>query len=328
MKRIAVLDDYQGAAAALDCWARLQGRAHIDFFREAAANEATLAEQLRDYAVIVPIRERTRFPGSLLARLGKLELLALTGRHSGHVDLPTATARGVLVTETEGSGASAFELAIGLLLAAVRRIPQEDRAVREGRWQTGLGVELAGKTLGILGLGRIGTRMAAFGRLLDMRVLAWGPTLTDERAQAAGARRVALETLCRESDVISIHLRLGETTRGLLTARHFALMKPTAYLVNTARGPIVEELALLEALRTRRIAGAALDVYDVEPLPADHPLRSLDNVVLSPHMGYVTAEAYRLFFGQAVDAIDHYLRGQLPPRALNPEALRHRPPAA
>lgn len=325
--RIAVLDDYQGAAARLDCWAQLAGRATVEFFRDPTPDEATLALRLRDYKVIVPIRERTRFPASLLAKLPALELLALTGRYSGHVDLAAATAQGVLVTETEGSGASAFELTIGLILAAVRRIPQEDRAMREGRWQLSLGLELAGKTLGILGLGRIGSRVAAFGRLLGMRVLAWGPTLTPARAEAAGAIRVPLEELCRESDVISIHLRLSEATRGLFTARYFDLMKPTAYLVNTARGPIVDERALVEALRTRRIAGAALDVYDVEPLPADHPLRALDNVVLSPHMGYVTAEAYRLFFTQAVESIDLYLRGEVPPRTLNPEALERRRPA-
>lgn len=324
--RIVVLDDYQGGAAALDCWARLADRATVTFLRQPAPNEDVLVERLRDYAIVVAIRERTRFPKQLLARLPALELLALTGRYSGHVDLAAATALGILVTETDGSGASAFELTIGLMLAAVRRIPQEDRAMREGRWQTGMGVELAGKTLGIVGLGRIGTRVAAFGRLLGMRVLAWGPTLTDERAIAAGATRLGLDELFRESDVVSIHLRLSETTRGLITARHLALMKPTAYFINTARGALVDEAALVEALRSRRIAGAALDVYDIEPLPADHPLRSLDNVVLSPHMGYVTDEAYRLFFRQAVDNIDAYLRGERPPRALNPEVLERRRP--
>jgi phosphoglycerate dehydrogenase-like enzyme len=228
----------------------------------------------------------------------------------------------VLVTETEGSGASPVELTMGLILAAARRIPQEDRALREGRWQTGVGVELRGKTLGILGLGRIGGRIAAFGNLLGMRVLAWGPTLTDERAAAAGVTRVSLETLFRESDVVSLHLRLSEMTRGVVTAALLALMKPTAFFVNTARGPLVDEAALVATLRARRIAGAALDVYDVEPLPVDHPLIALDNVVLTPHVGYVTGEVYRIFFRHVVEAIEAYLDGTLPPRTVNPEVWR------
>lgn len=196
--------------------------------------------------------------------------------------------------------------------------------MREGRWQTGIGVELSGKTLGILGLGRIGSRIAAFGKFLGMRVLAWGPTLTEERAAASGVTCVALDTLFRESDVVSLHLRLSERTRGLVTARHLSLMKPTAYLINTARGPLVEEAALVAALRGRRIAGAGLDVFDVEPLPANHPFLTLENVVLSPHKGYVTQEAYHVFFRQVVESIEGYLDGNLPLRALNPEARERR----
>lgn len=321
MTRIAVLDDYQGVVSSLPCWARLDGRAAVEIFRHAPASDAARADELRGFSIVVPIRERTQFSGSLLRRLPDLKFLALTGRNSGHVDVAEATALGILVAETEGSGASAFELTIGLMLAIARRIPREDRGMRDGRWQTSIGVELAGKTLGILGLGRIGTRVAAFGRLLDMRVLASGPTLTDERASAAGATRVAIDELFRQSDVVSVHLRLVERTRGIVAARHVSLMKPTAFLINTARGPLVDEAALIAALRERRIAGAALDVYDVEPLPAVHPLRSLDNVVLSPHMGYVTAEAYHLFFTQAVDNVVRYLDGQMPFGALNPEVI-------
>jgi phosphoglycerate dehydrogenase-like enzyme len=325
MKRIAILDDYQAAASSMPYWERLRERATVEEFRDTLTDEAHLAERLAPYEVLVLIRERTRFPASLLVRLPRLEVLALTGRNSGHVDVAAATDRGVLVTETEGSGSAAIEHTIGLLMAAVRRIPQEDRAMREGRWQTGLGVELAGKTLGILGLGRIGGRIAAFGKLLGMRVLAWGPTLTDERAAASGVTRVPLETLFRESDVVSLHLRLSERTRGLVTAEHLSLMKPTAYLVNTARGPLVNEAALVTALREGRIAGAALDVFDVEPLPRGHPLLALDTVILSPHMGYVTREAYHHFFRQVVEGIEHYLDGRVPPHTLNPEAMAHRP---
>jgi phosphoglycerate dehydrogenase-like enzyme len=324
VKRIAVLDDYQGAVLSLPCWARLTGRATVDAFRDTPASEGELAGRLRPYEIIVPIRERTRFTASLLERLPGLELLALTGRNSGHVDVAAATSRGVLVTETEGSGASAVELTIGLILALVRRIPQEDRAMRQGLWQTSLGVELAGKTLGIVGLGRIGSRIAAFGRFLDMRVLAWGANLTDERARAADASRASLDDLFRESDIVSVHLRLSERTRGLISAHHLSLMKPTSYFVNTARGGLVDETALIAALRERRIAGAALDVYEIEPLPPNHALLSLDNVVLSPHMGYVTREAYQLFFSQAVESVQSYLDGRLPPRALNPEAMAKR----
>jgi len=308
-------------------WERLRERATVEGFRDTLTDEAQLAQRLAPYEILVLIRERTRFPASLLARLPRLEVLALTGRNSGHVDVAAATEQGVFVTETQGSGSAAIEHTIGLLMAVVRRIPREDRAMREGRWQTGLGVELAGKTLGILGLGRIGGRIAEFGKLLGMRVLAWGPTLTDERAAASGVIRVPLETLFRESDVVSLHLRLSERTRGLVSAEHLSRMKPTAYLVNTARGPLVDEAALVAALREGRIAGAALDVFDVEPLPRGHPLLALDNVVLSPHMGYVTREAYHHFFRQVVEGIEHYLDGRVPPHALNPEAMAHRPGA-
>ncbi len=323
-KRIAILDDYQGTVPWLPYWSRLAGRASLDVFRDTLASEEGLARRLGPYEILVLIRERTRFPASLLERLPALELLALTGRNSGHVDVAAATARGVLVTETDGSGVAAVEHTIGLLMAVVRRIPQEDRAMREGRWQTGLGVELSGKTLGIPGLGRIGSRIAAFGQFLGMRVLAWGPTLTDERAAASGATRVPFDTLFRDSDVISLHLRLSERTRGIVTAHHLSLMKPTAYLINTARGPLVDETALIAALRDGRIAGAALDVYETEPLPPDHALLALENVVLSPHVGYVTREAYDLFFRQVAENIESYLEGNLPPRTVNPEAMMRR----
>ncbi len=321
MKRIAILDDYQGTVLSLPYWSRLSGRAELDAFRDTVSSEDGLVRRLGPYEVLVLIRERTRFPASLIERLPALELLALTGRNSGHVDVAAATARGVLVAETDGSGVAAMEHTIGLMLATVRRIPQEDRAMRAGGWQTEIGVELSGKTLGILGLGRIGSRIAAFGKFLGMRVIAWGPTLTGERAAASGVTYVPLGTVFRESDVVSLHLCLSDRTRGLVTARHLSLMKPTAYLINTARGPLVDEVALVAALQEGRIAGAGLDVFDVEPLPAGHRLLTLDNVVLSPHMGYVTQEAYHIFFRQVVENIEHYLNGQLPPRTLNPDAM-------
>ncbi len=323
-RRVVVFDDYQGVVLSLLYWTRLTGRVSVDIFRDTQTAEDALVERLGGYEIVVPIRERTRFPASLLERLRALRHLAMTGQNSGHVDVATATDHGILVTTTEGSGASAIEHTIALMLALVRRIPQEDRAMREGRWQTGLGIELAGKALGIAGLGRIGGRIAALGRFLDVRALAWGATLTDDRAAAAGVGRVALDDLFRESDIVSLHLRLSDQTRGLVTARHLSLMKPTTYWVNTARGPLVDEAALVAGLREKRIAGAALDVYDVEPLPPNHPLLALDNVVLTPHTGYVTQEVYHRFFRQVVENIETYLNGEIPVRALNPEVLRRR----
>jgi len=319
-KRVAILDDYQGEVLALADWRRLEGRAAVDLFRDTLKPEDALVARLAPYQIVVPIRERTRFTGSLLKRLPALELLALTGRNSGHVDVAAATAAGILVAETEGSGAAAIEHSIALLMATVRRIPQDDRRLRDGGWQTGFGLELAGKTLGILGLGRIGGRVAAFGKFLGMRVVAWGPTLTDDRARAAGVERMELDRVFGESDVVSVHLRLSDMTRGVVGARQLAAMKPTAYLINTARGPLIDEAALLSALGQRRLAGAGLDVFDEEPLPQDHPLRRIDTVVLTPHTGYVTREAYQAFFAGVVDNIDRYLRGAMPARCLNPQA--------
>jgi phosphoglycerate dehydrogenase-like enzyme len=317
MKRIAIIDDWGGMVSGLPIWQRLEGRARIDAFGDTLASEDALAERLAPYEIVVPTRERTFFRAGLLGRLPALRMIAIGGRWTGQVDLAAAAAKAIVVTDTEGSGVNAFEHTVALMMALVRRVPQEDRATREGRWQTPpIGVDMDGKTLGIIGLGRIGGKMAAFGRLLGMRVLATGITLTDQRAAAAGATRVDLDTLLRESDVVSVHYRLSDKTRGLITARHLALMKPGAFLVNTARGPIVDERALVEALRARRIAGAALDVFDVEPLPKGHPLLALDNVVLTPHLGFVTAEGYGIFFGQATESILAYLDGKTPPRVV------------
>lgn len=322
--RAAVLEDYQDVVRKLPYWEQLRGRVDVDFYSDAVTAEALLLKRLEPYRILIPIRERTRFPAATLDRLPHLELLALTGRNSGHVDVAAATRRGVLVVETGGSGASAIEHSIGMIMAVVRHLPQEDRTMRTGRWQTTMGIDLAGKTLGVVGLGRIGGKIAAFGTFLGMKVLAWGPTLTAERAAAGGATYVPLDRLMAESDVVTLHTRLSDMTRGLITARHLALMKPTAFLVNTARGPIVDEAALVKTLRDRRIAGAALDVFDVEPLPANHPLLGLDNVVITPHIGYVTSDAYDIFFKQTVENIVGYLDGKTPARALNPDALRNR----
>jgi phosphoglycerate dehydrogenase-like enzyme len=310
---LAILDDYAGLVHALPHWARLDGRVTVTSFDDTLSDDVALARRLQPFDVVVGIRERTRFSAALLARLPNLKHIALGGRHTGQVDLAAASTRGIVVSQTGGSAVNATELTIALITAVVRRLPQQDRSLREGRWQTSLGVDLAGKTLGVVGLGKIGARIAAFGTFLGMRVLATGITLTPERAAQAGAVMVDLDTLMRDSDVVSLHLRLSDRTRGLITARCLALMKPTAYLVNTARGPLVDEAALVAALRDRRIAGAALDVYDVEPLPTSHPLLALDNVVLTPHVGFVTREGYDVFFSGVVDNVEAWLAGKPPP---------------
>ena len=322
IKRLAVLDDYQGAGFAQPYWKRIENRIELEGYRDTLHDEERIVERLRPYQILVPIRERTQFTARVLGQLPQLELLSLTGKNSGHVDLAAATAHGILVTQTEGSGATAIEMTLALILAMAHRVPQEDRAIREGLWQTGIGFDLAGKTLGVIGLGRIGSKIAAFGNHLGMNVLAWSANLTPDKASAAGATYSPLDDLFRQSDIVTLHLRLSERTRGIVTARHLALMKPTACLVNTARGPLLDENALVAALRDARIRGAALDVFQTEPLPVNHPLRSLENVVLSPHMGYVSAESYDQFFRLAVENVEAYLDGRVPAGALNPEVLQ------
>lgn len=313
-----MLDDYQGAAEGDPHWGGLPAGVEPVFFRDHLSAEAAVVERLRPFEVVVAMRERTPFPASLLGRLPNLRLLVTTGMRNRSIDLAAARERGIVVCGTEGTTRrSTAELAWGLILAVTRRISEEERAVREGRWQTTVGTELAGKRLGLLGLGRIGTQMAGIGRAFEMEVVAWSQNLTPEAAAAAGATRVEKEELLATSDVVSIHLVLSDRTRALIGARELAAMRSTAYLVNTSRGPIVEEAALVDALRRGVIAGAGLDVFEEEPLPLDHPLRSLPNAVVTPHLGYVTRETYAEFFAGIVDAITQWLAGT-PVRQLMP----------
>jgi phosphoglycerate dehydrogenase-like enzyme len=324
VKKVALLDDYQGAGISQPYWRRLAARIALEGFRDTLYDETELVERLHPFQIVVPIRERTHFSARILQHLPALELLSLTGKNSGQVDVAAASEQGILVTQTEGSGPSAIEMTMALMLALAHRVPQEDRAVHLGSWQTGIGFDLSGKVLGILGLGRIGTRIAAFGNQLGMRVLAWSANLTEQKAAAAGAIYAELDDLFRQSDMVTLHLRLSERTNQIVTARHISLMKTTACFVNTARGQLVDEAALVEALRAGRIRGAALDVFQTEPLPVDHPLRSLENVILTPHMGYVTEDSYDQFFRQAVENIESYLDGRVPSGALNPQVLANR----
>ena len=316
MVRVAVLDDYQDVAREMADWASLPEGTEVRFFHDHLVDEDQLADRLRTFQVVVAMRERTPFGRSLLDRLPDLRLLVTTGMRNAAIDLEAAAELGVTVSGTGGIGTHTAELTWALILSLLRHVPQEDASVRAGGWQRTLGTDLGGKTLGVLGLGNIGRRVAAVGLAFGMDVIGWSQNLTAEAAGAAGATRVEKAELFGRSDVLTIHLVLSERTRGLVAASELAAMKPSARLVNTSRGPIVDEAALVESLRQGRIAGAALDVYDVEPLPADHPLRALPNVVLTPHLGYVTENSYRVFYGGAVEDIAAFLAGS-PVRVLN-----------
>jgi phosphoglycerate dehydrogenase-like enzyme len=310
MARVAVLDDYQDVALKMADWQMLPADATVQVFRDHLADPEALAERLKDFDIVVAMRERTPFPQSLLAKLPRLKLLVTTGMRNASIDVAAASERGIVVCGTRGLGYPTAELTWGLILALLRHIPQEDKATRDGHWQVSLGIGLRDKTLGMLGLGNLGSQVATVGKAFGMTVLAWSQNLTAERTAQVGATLVSKDELLSRSDIVSIHLVLGDRSRGLLGARELAQMKPTAYLINTSRGPIVEEKALMEALQNGTIAGAALDVYDEEPLTLDHPLRKLPNTVITPHLGYVTAEGYKIFYGDVVEDIHAFLQGK------------------
>ena len=309
MTRVAVLDDYQRRAAGYADWGSLGDGIAIDFIHEPIPPDR-LAERLAEYEVLVLMRERTRFDADVLAQLPRLALVVTTGMRNASLDVDHLTERGVVVCGTGGMSPpsaggvpSTAEVAWALILAVLKRVTIEDRAIRSGRWQTDLPVNLAGATLGLAGLGRLGASMIEPGRAFGMNVIAWSQNLTDERAAEVGAEAVSEEELLGRSDVLSIHLVLSERTRGLFGAQELSQMRRSAVLINTSRGPIVDERALVEALRDGTIAGAGLDVYDTEPLPVGHPLTELDNVVLLPHLGYVSETSMRTMYEQVVEDI-------------------------
>ena len=318
--KIAVLDDYQGVARQMADWSALPPGWEIEVFPDHLADEGRLVERLKDFQAVIGMRERTPFPRSVLSQLPELRLLITTGGGNASFDLPAATELGIVVCGTGGAGEGPTELTWGLIIGLLRKIPQEDRLTRAGHWQTTIGVGLKGKTLGLIGLGHIGGLMARVGNAFDMNVIAWSQNLTAQRAAECQAALVDKDTLFRDSDIASVHLRLSDRTRGLVGARELALMKPTAYLVNISRGPIVDEAALIDALRRNAIAGAALDTFDVEPLPLDHPLLQLENTLIAPHLGYVTEEGYRAFYAGAIEDIRAYTAGE-PVRVINPAVL-------
>jgi len=316
MFRVAILDDYQQVARSLADWNSLAPRAQCEFFHDNLVDLPRLAGRLQSFQAVVLMRERTPFPRALVEQLPNLRLLVTAGMRNASIDVSAASERGVLVTGTETLATPTAELTWGLILALSRNLVHEANGMHSGQWQTTVGHVVAGKTLGVLGLGKLGSRVAALGKAFGMQVLAWSQNLTPEKASEAGAVYTSKEKLLENSDIVTIHLVLSDRTRNLIGASELARMKPSAFLVNTSRGPIVSQAALLEALRTRRIAGAAVDVYDQEPLPADHPLRKVDNLLATPHLGYVTEENYRMIYGCAVENIRAFLDGK-PMRAVN-----------
>jgi phosphoglycerate dehydrogenase-like enzyme len=306
---VTILDDYQQVALSSADWWAVREHFQVDSISEHISDETQLAGRLAGSEVVVLMRERTPFQQSLFDRLPDLRLLVTTGMGNAAVDLAAARNQGVTVCGTTGSGNAVPELTIGLMIALTRSFAAEDAAVRAGRWQHTIGPGLAGLTLGVIGLGRLGIPVATLAQAFAMQVTAWSPHLTEERARPHGVRAVSKSELLAEADIVTIHMPLSDRSRGLIQAADLALMKPSAYLINTSRGPIVDRAALVDALRDNRIAGAGLDVYDVEPLPVDDPLRSMPNTLLLPHIGYVTTDGYRTWFGQVVEDIVAWTEG-------------------
>jgi phosphoglycerate dehydrogenase-like enzyme len=315
--RVVVLDDYQDVALECGPFERLAGRCDVRTLTEHVAGTDALVAALAGASVVVAMRERTRFDAERLGRLPDLRLLVTTGMANAAIDLEAAAANGIVVCGTRGRGTHTVELTWGLILALVRAIPQEDARIRAGGWQRTLGTELGGATLGLVGLGRLGAAMVPVARAFGMDVIAWSQNLDPARAAEAGAQAVAKEELFARADVVSIHYKLSERSAGIVGAAEIGAMKSTAYLVNTSRGPLVDTAALLRALHDGAIAGAALDVYDREPLAPDDPLRSAPRTVLTPHLGYVTRENYRVFFADVVEDIAAWLEGRVQ-RRLTP----------
>jgi phosphoglycerate dehydrogenase-like enzyme len=306
--RVAILDDYQSVALRLADWSDVARRAEITVFDDHVADPAAVVERLRPFDIVCVMRERTPLSREILQQLPKLKMIASTGPRNASIDMQAAAERGIFVTATGYDSTPTIEHTWALILASARHLAREAASVRDGGWQTTIGTNLRGKRLGVLGLGNIGKEVAGIGIAFGMSVIAWSENLTAETAGAVGARLVDKETLFRQADILTIHLVLSRRTKGLIGTAELALMKKTATLINTSRGPIVDQAALIEALQARRIAGAALDVFDAEPLPADHPFRTLDNVLTTPHIGYVTEELYRIFYGDAAASIGAWLQ--------------------
>ena len=305
--KIAILDDYQNVALEMADWSSVADRAEITVFNDHVAGPEAVIERLLPFDAICVMRERTPLPRDVIERLPRLKLIASTGSRNASIDVKAAEERGIRVTATGYRSTPTIEMTWALILASTRQIVRESHSVRSGGWQTSVGRELEGRVLGVLGLGNVGGQVARIGQAFGMTIIAWSQNMTPAIAEAAGATLVTKDELFRQADVVTVHLILSRRTRGLIGAAELALMKTTAWLVNTSRGPIVEEGALVQALMSRAIAGAALDVFDVEPLPANHPFRTLDNVLATPHIGYVAEDLYRTFYRDAAAAISAWL---------------------
>lgn len=316
--RVAVLDDYQQAAPRFGAWQALGDDVQAVFFADHVSNPEQLIARLTSFNAVIAMRERARFPRSVLARLPQLRLIVTAAMRNAAIDLEAARELGIIVCGTEGwiGNTATIEMAWALILASTRGVTREDAAIRHGAWQIGVGTGLYGKTLGLVGLGGLGPLMVPIAKAFGMRVIAWSVNMTAERATSNGAEFLAREDFFTSADVVSIHIKLSDRSRGYITRDDLQAMKPTAHLVNTSRGPIIDEGTLLEALREGWIAGAGLDVYDIEPLPGNHPFRTTPNLVLSPHSGYVTAEVYEEFYGQFIENIKNFRAGE-PIRVMN-----------
>jgi phosphoglycerate dehydrogenase-like enzyme len=318
-RRCAILDDYQNVALKLADWSKIKGDVEITVFNDAVRRtEQDTIRDLKGFDIVVMMRERTRFPRAVIEGLPDLKLLITTGAYNASIDMKACQERGITVCGTGGFGNPTTGITFGLILELTRRIGWENARMKSGvLWQATLGMDIEGKTLGMLGLGKLGTRVANVGKAFGMKVAAWSQNLTPEKCKEVGVEYASKDELLRSADFVTIHLVLSDRSRGLIGARELGLMKPTAYLINTSRGPIVDEKALLEALAARRIAGAGLDVFDVEPLPLDHPFRKLDNVVITPHLGYVSQQNYERYYPDIVDNIRGWLDGK-PVRTIAP----------
>ena len=308
--KIAVLDDYQNVALTSADWSVLEGRADVTVFNDAMTVGQALIDRLKPFEAIAIMRERTPFKEELISQLPNLKLILSTGRRNAAIDLDYAHSRGITVCNTGYSSHGAMEHSWALILAAMRHVVQENTSLRSAGWQTRVGIDLKGKTLGVVGLGNIGGEIAKVAQAFGMKVIAWSQNLTDEKAREAGAERVEKLDLFRQADIVTLHLILSGRSRGIVGREELAAMKPSAWLINTSRGPLIDEAALIDTLTEGKIAGAALDVFDVEPLPADHPFRSLKNVLATPHVGYVTEDTYKIFYQDTVENVQAWLDGK------------------
>ena len=317
MTKVAVLDDYQEVALEMADWKSLPSETEVTVFKNHLSDERDVSKRLAGFEVVSAMRERTPFPSHLLESLPNLKLLVTTGMRNASIDLQAASKLGITICGTEGLGYPTAELTWGLIVSLARKISEENSSSRSGSWQTTLGIGLKDKTLGILGLGNLGSQVARIGNAFGMNVVSWSQNLTKSKAAENEVTLVSFDGLMESSDFLSIHTVLSDRTRNLIGKRELNLMKPSAFLVNTSRGPIVNEEALVQALKEEVIAGAGLDVFDTEPLPYGHPFLTLSNTLITPHMGYVTIEGYKIFYRQTVECIGQYLKGA-PIRVLNP----------